>query len=89
MNNLTVNPFGSNILVKPIEKKRVLVSDQASLCEYGKVVAVGGDVRYIKVGDVVGYTVWGLKHLEVGNDRFYFVPENSDFILGTVNGLTE
>ncbi len=88
MNKIT--PFGYNILVEPIKKKQVLVSDQASLCEYGKVVAVGSDCSgQIKVGDTIGYTVWGLKHLEIGDSRYYFVPESDDFLLGVIHEPSE
>lgn len=83
-------PFGYNILVEPVKRKRHVVSDQASLCEYGKVIALGKDCTgQIKVGDTIGYTVWGLKHLEIGDTRYYFVPESDDFILGVIDAPAE
>ena len=47
-----IKPFGNQILVEPVEQKQVLVSQQKSLCEYGKVLAVGSDVKHVKVGDL-------------------------------------
>ena len=49
---MNIIPFGDNIIVKPIEKKQILVSDNKSLCLYGEVVAIGDKVREldIKVG---------------------------------------
>lgn len=85
MNSSTIRPFGSNILVEPVEKKQILVSDQKSLCEYGKVVAIGSEVKEIKVGDTVGYLVWGVNSLQVEDKKYYFVPETSDFILCKLN----
>ena len=78
-----IKPFGKNILIEPIEKKQILISERKSLCEYGKVIDIGEDVKYIKVGDTVGYTVWGVNHLEVDDKRYYFIPETDEFILGT------
>ena len=81
---MTIKPFGKNLLIKPHEKKQILVADKGSLCEYGEVIAVGDDVTTIKVGDVIGFIVFGLQHLDIDDTRHYFVPENTDFILGTI-----
>jgi len=77
-----VQPFGNNILVKPSEVKHSLVNQEKSLCEFGLVLAVGDEVKKIKVGQTIGYTVFGINSLSVDNDKFYFVPETSEFILG-------
>lgn len=79
---MKIKPFGVNILIKPIEKEQILVGDRKSLCEYGTVIAVGDDVKNVKVGMVIGYTVWGVNHLEIDNERHYFIPEDGRFILG-------
>lgn len=81
---MNIKPFGNNILVKPTEKKQVLVSDRASLCEYGEVIAVGDDVTKIKVGETIGYTVFGVNSLEINDTKHYFIPETAEFILGTI-----
>lgn len=81
---MKIKPFGQNILVKPTEKKQILVSDQGSLCEYGEVIAVGDDVQKVKVGETIGYLVWGISSLEIDGTKHYFVPETSEFILGTL-----
>lgn len=79
-----IKPFGSNILVKPHEKKQVLVADKGSLCEYGEVIAIGDLVQYIKVGDIIGYTVFGTNSLQINEKKHWFVNETSEFILGTI-----
>ena len=85
----TIIPFGKNILVKPIQKKQVLISDVGTLCEYGEVIAVGDEVSKIKEGDIIGYTVWGINSFVIDDgtangSKHYFVPESSEFILGKI-----
>ena len=79
-----IKPFGNQILVKPVEKKQILVAEKNPLCEYGEVLAIGDAVKTIKVGDIIGYTVWGINHLEIDDTRHYFIPETAEFILGTI-----
>lgn len=81
---MQIKPYGTNILVQPIVKSQVLVSDSGTLCEYGKVLAIGDEVSKVKVGDEVGFLVWGIQKLEVEGETFYFIPENSDFLLGYI-----
>lgn len=82
---MTIKPYKTQILIKPIEKKQVLVSDSKTFCEYGEVVEVGSEVKDIKKGDKLGYTIWGLNHLDIDGERHYFVPDDSRFILGIIN----
>lgn len=79
---MKIKPYGDQILVKPIEKQQILVSERKSLCEYGTVLDIGDQVTEIKVGDVIGFTVWGLNHLEIDNEKHYFVRQLPEFILG-------
>lgn len=81
---INIRPFGFNILVKPVAKKQILVSDKGILCEYGEVIAIGHEVREIKVGQTIGFTTFGIKHLEIDGIKYYFVPEASEFLLGTI-----
>ncbi len=84
---MKILPFGNNILVKPAEKKQAL--GPKSLCEYGTVTAVGSEVKIIKVGDMIGYFIWGVKDLEIENEKFHFVPETDEFVLGKIEMLGE
>lgn len=84
MNFSKIRPFGINVLVKPVEKKQILVADKASLCEYGEVMAVGSECQHIKVGDVIGYTVFGVNSLEVNDEKYYLIPETSEFVLAFI-----
>ena len=82
MNN--IKPFGNNILVKPQEHNTILKATEGSLCDYGEVIEIGSDVQTIKVGDIIGFTVFGINALEIDGKKHYFVPEMSEFILGTI-----
>ena len=79
---MNIKPFGENLIVKPTEKKQILVSDNKSLCLYGEVVAIGEDVKKIKVGDTIIYEMWGLKSPEIDGEKVHFISESSPFLLG-------
>ncbi len=74
-------PIGNFVLVKPEVKKQILVSDQGSLCEYGEVLAIGPEVTRVKVGEKIGFLVFGVNALEVEDTKHYFVPDNGEFIM--------
>lgn len=78
---MKITPYGSNILVEPMIKSQIAVVDQNPLCEYGEVIAIGEDVKYIKVGDKVGFTIYGMKDLTAEGKKYYFIPEDTNFLL--------
>lgn len=75
-------PFGNYILIKPVQRKQVLVSDSGMFCEYGEVLAIGEDCKKVNIGDILGFLVWGVQKLEVEGETHYFIPEDGNFILG-------
>ncbi len=77
-------PFGRNIYIKPTEAKSVIINSAPSLTQYGEVIAIGDDVQKVKVGDTIGFTVFGVNHLEYDGARLYIIPETDEFILGTI-----
>jgi len=81
---MNIKPFGNRILIKPVEKKQILVSDDGTLNEYGEVIAVGDDVKVIKVGNKVGFSVFGVEKLIIEEEKFYFLQESPEFLLGTI-----
>ena len=79
---MKIIPLFNQLLIKPIERKQVLVGATKSLYEYGTVVSKGPDVSdTISVGDTIAYVVWGIKDLMIDEDKHYFVPEDSRFLL--------
>lgn len=81
---MNIIPFGNRILVKPVEKQQVLVSDDGTLSEYGEVIAVGKDVKEITVGQRVGFSVFGVEKLIVDEQKYYFLQESPEFLLAVI-----
>lgn len=81
---MKIFPFGDRILVKPVEKPQILSGDDGVLSEYGEVVAVGPDVKLIKVGDKVGFSVFGVEKLVIDEAKHYFIQENPEFLLAII-----
>lgn len=81
---LNLKPFGDQILVKPVEHKQVLVSDDGALSEYGDVVAVGDEVKKIKVGNRIGFSVFGIEKLIIEEQKYYFLRESPEFLLAII-----
>lgn len=78
---MNIIPFGNQVLVKPVQKEQVLVSDDGALSEYGEVVAIGDEVQKIKVGDKIGFSVFGVEKLIIDDQKFYFIRESAEFLL--------
>lgn len=74
-------PLFNNLIVKPIYKKQVLVSDTPSLTQIGEVIAVGPEVKFLKVGDKIAFVLWGLNTTELDGEDVFTVPEMGQFIL--------
>lgn len=81
---MTIKPFGNRILVKPASKTQVLASEDGTLSEYGEVIAIGKDVKEIMVGQVVGFSVFGVEKLIIDEEKYYFLQEDADFLLAII-----
>lgn len=81
---MTIKPFGNRILVKPVEKAQILVSDDGTLNEYGEVLAVGPDVQVIQVGQKLGFSVFGVEKLVIDDEKYYFIQESPEFLLAII-----
>ena len=81
---MTIQPFRRWLLIKPVEKKQVLVSDDGTLNEQGEVIGVGNQVKEIKVGDKVGFSVFGVEKLIIDGQKHYFIKEDDEFLLGVI-----
>jgi co-chaperonin GroES (HSP10) len=81
---MTIKPLFNQLLIKPIEQKTLILAEKKTLCEYGEVLAIGNEVKHIKVGDKVGFVLWGLNALDIDGTKHYFVREDADFLLGVI-----
>ena len=79
-----IKPFGNYLLIKPVEKQQVLVSDEGLLSEYGEVIAIGDEVTKITVGQKVGFSVFGVEKLVIDEQKYYFIRESAEFLLCTI-----
>jgi co-chaperonin GroES (HSP10) len=80
-----IKPYGAWLLIKPVEHAQVLVSDEGALSEYGTIVAKGKLCsEAVQEGDVVGFSVFGVEKLVVDDQKYYFIKENDEFLLCTI-----
>lgn len=83
--NMTFIPYNNKIQIEPIKEEMFMESEDPVLSEMGKVVAIGKDVKFCKVGDTLFFTSWGVDKTPVQDGKnFYVVEENSEFILGKI-----
>lgn len=81
-------PYKNNILIEP-ESKNKIIGDTSKFYLFGKVLDIGSEVKDIKIGDTIGYTLWGLTEIvEADGTKHFFVQDNSDFILGVKTNET-
>lgn len=74
MDNAT--PYFEYVLIEPVEKKQILVSDNSKLETYGKVVAIGKEVTETNIGDYVAFELWDVKDCSVNDKKLYSVQES-------------
>lgn len=78
-------PYGKNIQILP-ESKNKIIGDTSKYFLYGKVIGRGNEVSsHIIEGMTIGYTLWGLNKIEKDGEEYFFVQDNSDFILAIVD----
>lgn len=76
-------PYYDKIQVKPFTQDSIILSQEETLIEAGEVVAIGSQVGFVKVGDIIYFDAWGCsKTPEIDGERHYVVPEKSQLILG-------
>lgn len=81
---MTIKPFGDRILVKPFESTYILKPEDGALSEYGEVIAVGEDVVRIKVGNKIGFSVFGVEKLIIEDEKYFFIQESPEFLLAII-----
>lgn len=78
-------PFGKNILFAPQSKDKI-IGDTSRFFLYGKVLAIGDEVKNIKVGSIIGLTQWALNKIVMADkSEYFFCREDDEFILAILN----
>lgn len=76
-------PFNNKIQVKPFLKESNIASDQEPLIQAGEVIAVGKDVTFCTVGEIIEFDAWGCqKTTDHSGEAFYVVPEDKNVLIG-------
>lgn len=78
-------PYFDKVQIEPKTQDVMLRTDDTMMEEMGTVIAIGKDVKFLKVGDTVFFSSWGSnKTTEIDKEgkRYYVVTESSQFILG-------
>lgn len=78
-------PFYDRVQIRPLKSENALLDE--SLREIGEVIAVGTKCTFLKKGDTVFFTSWGMdKTPDEDGESYYVIPEKSEFILGKYHG---
>ncbi|HEY6736788.1 MAG TPA: co-chaperone GroES [Candidatus Saccharimonadia bacterium] len=78
---MTLHPLADRIVAKPVEAEAktasgILLPDQAKeKTQVAEVVAVGKDVKEVKVGDKIVHTEYGPNRFKQGSDELLIVKE--------------
>lgn len=82
MNEETFLPLFDNILLNPETEDYLLKQTDPTYTENGIVVAVGPDVKTVKVGDKIATFVFGMKHATRDGKTYHTIRELPAFIQG-------
>jgi hypothetical protein len=85
MQNKKWQAYGNNVEVLPVSKEKVIGNTQKYYL-LGTVVSKGDKVSTdIEIGDVLGYTLWGVNKIEDANgEEHFYIQDNPDFILAVL-----
>lgn len=87
---MSFKPYHDKIEIRPVKNETVIAAADQKFHEMGEVVAVGRDVEFVKVGDMLVFTAHGVWETpEIDGEKHYVVTEHSEFILGKVQAVAE
>lgn len=84
---MILKPYKNNILLALKEKKQIAVGEKPLLADYGQVIAVGEEVKDIKVGDIIVVRKWGLIDVDIDGSVYIFVPDTDKFIISKLEDI--
>ncbi len=88
-NLLKIKPLKNNIWIEPISANSNLVSNNIDrkILQIGKVLGVGEDVKSVAVGDIVAFPFGVWDEVNLKNNKYYFLRDESEYLLAKVEGL--
>jgi co-chaperonin GroES (HSP10) len=75
---MKITPISNNIYFEPTKEEKAL--GEYSLCEYGAVLAIGPEVKEVKVGDIISMVKHGINEVEINGKKYYTVREDPSFV---------
>lgn len=78
-------PLFDNVLIELEEEETTLQTTDPLFTENGKVIAIGSDVKNIKVGDTIGIFKFGVKTAVRNGKKYHTIRELPAFIQGRYN----
>jgi len=87
---MTFVPHHKKIEIRPFKNETVIAAADQKFQEMGEVVAVGRDVEFVKVGDILVFTAHGVWETpEIDGEKHYVVTEHDEYILGKVEAVAK
>lgn len=77
-------PYHDKIVVKPIETTKIIVTDKKLFHEKGEVLAIGRNVTFCKVGDIIYFDSYGCIETAptTSGEKYHIVRDHPEFIYG-------
>lgn len=78
-------PFDGKVEVQPLERDKIILSEDKLYIESGEVIAVGEGVTFVKVGDIIFFDAWKMgEAVEQDGTKHYVVTLDGQGTLGKI-----
>lgn len=83
---MQIKPYKNKIQIKIQEPKvgNLDLSSKKTATEVGEVIAIGENVKDIKVGDIVMFKSWGVDIITYQDEQYYFISCDAECICAII-----
>tara|TARA_Y100000310_G_C20690805_1_gene822058 strand:- start:1697 stop:1939 length:243 start_codon:yes stop_codon:yes gene_type:complete len=74
---MKILPFSNNVVIKRLEQKASAFHVEQETTGQGEILAIGPDVKSIKVGDKILFVEYAVDSFELDNSTYLLTPEAS------------